>query len=408
MSNTYLLKARKLVTVTDRGTLHDAGMVVENGTISVIAPWQEVAELAESMEVIDCSRYVVTPGLVDCHTHLLEFAPGAVYPITQATHVMGGQALLMQALSCGITALGEQICGYHKYDLSPLDFRNWTKQVPMDVVFSSSTISIGFRQMVHFSAATRSQPIGIEQLTDKSILRFIAEHSEYPGENLFINATPANFTEDFVPCAGEVVYEQHELDDIVRLFHEKGKRIGAHVGGERAISMALDAGIDVLHHAHGISDSLIERAARQNVSVVATPIGGTHLLPNSPDDIVRLMENGVVVAISTDAFLPPHPGAVWLPDACMGKLLGPESLMLSAHPAMKRLHGLGWDENAVLALITRNAAQVMGRDGRYGQLREGMDANFVVASGVPGLEITEPEDVLQVYYQGVRVIDRSR
>ena len=54
--------------------------------------------------------------------------------------------------------------------------------------------------------------------------------------------------------------------------------------------MALDAGFDVLHHAHGITNELLEKASKQRVKVVATPMGGTHLMPNSPEDILKLVK----------------------------------------------------------------------------------------------------------------------
>lgn len=407
MHEPYVIRAGKLVTVTERGTIHDAAMLVEEGKIRGITTWKEAAEFANELKVIDYSQQVLTPSLIDCHTHLLEYAPGAMYPVTQVTHGIGGQSLLLQALSSGITAIGEQICGYHKYNLAMSDIRNWADQVPMDVSFSSSTISVGFRQMAHFSAATQSLPIDKKQLLDEQILQYLIEHSEYPGENLFINATPANFSEEAVPTAGEVIYSQQELNKIVNLFHMGGRLIGAHVGGEQAIRMALDAGIDVLHHAHGITRPLVEQAARQHVSIVATPIGGTHLTPNSPEDILRMMAYDITVAISTDAYLPPHPEAAWIPPECAGKLLGPESLLLTAQPAMKLLYESGWDENAILALITRNPAKIMGKADTYGQLRTGLEANFVIATGVPGLEFIDPTGIRQVYYRGVKVIDRG-
>ncbi|WP_177237879.1 amidohydrolase family protein [Paenibacillus sp. 1_12] len=382
-------------------------MLIENGLIKQILTQQEAQRVSAAIDVVDCSKYVVTPSLIDCHTHLLEFAPASIYGVTKETYGLGGQALLLQALSNGITALGEQICGFPTIDLTLSDIRKWSQSIPMDICFSLSSISIGFNNLLHFSASTRSQSISQERLMEEEILNYLVEHSEYPGENLFINATPANFTEDVVPNAGAVIYKQQELVHIANLFHQAGKKIGAHVGGETAIRMALDADFDVLHHAHGISDQLIEQARQQQVSIVATPIGGTHLVPNSPEEISCIAMKGINIAISTDAYLPIHPNADWIPNGNDGKLLGPESLLLAAHPAMKLLYEKGWDENAVLSLITRNAAQIMGRDGRYGQLSEGMEANFLVSPGLPGLEITNSNELLQVYYKGVKVMDRG-
>jgi imidazolonepropionase-like amidohydrolase len=47
----------------------------------------------------------------------------------------------------------------------------------------------------------------------------------------------------------------------------------AHVAGEEGIEMALNAIVDVLQHAHGITDEQIVRVAKQGVKIVATPMG---------------------------------------------------------------------------------------------------------------------------------------
>lgn len=412
MDAPYLIRAKKLVTVSERGSIADGGMLIAQGRIAKIGAWSEIEELHQGKELplVDCGDRVITPSLVDCHTHLLEFAPASVYPVTEATQGAGGISLLLSALASGITALGEQICGHPNSRCTLRHYRQFAAQVPMDLTFSLSSITIGFARLAHFTAATGSRPVEKEQLLDPHILQTLAADSEYPGENLFLNATPANFTPDQVPRAGEMIYTQAELNRIVDLFHAAGKPIGVHVGGEEGIQQALDAGVDVLHHAHGITERQIAEAAARKVRIVATPLGGTHEPPNSPEQIARLVEAGVPVAISTDAYLPPHPKAFWPPFAKPTKagrsLLGPDVLMAIAQPSMQLLAERGHTESEILSLITRRGAQILGKEHRYGSLREGLEANFLVATGVPGLEIASVEEIGQVYYRGVKVIDR--
>lgn len=407
MSGTYMIRAKKLVTVTEKGSINDGAMLVKNGLIADIGPWEKlrVEHRANGVALLDCRDWVIAPSLADCHTHLLEFAPGSLFPVTEETHGAAGMSLLLKALSCGITALGEQICGHPKCGFDLAFYRRLASFVPIDVCFSLSSISIGFSQLAHFTAATGPHPVERERLAAPEIVHVLAGESEYPGENLFLNATPANFKPEEVPRAGEIIYEQSELTRVVDAFHRSGKSIGVHVGGEEAIRMALAAGVDVLHHAHGITEQQIIEAAQKNIKIVATPLGGTHELPNSPEQISRLVQAGVTTAISTDAYLPPHEQASWLsfPDR---ELKGPETLMAIAQPAMKLLQKQGYGENEILSLITRNPAMVLGKEKRYGSLGKGLEANFLVTAGVPGLEITSEEDIRQVYYRGVKVIDR--
>ncbi|GAA0607754.1 imidazolonepropionase [Virgibacillus siamensis] len=405
MDNVYVIRAGKLVTVSSLGTIYDGAMVVRDGMIEAVGDWDTLHQQFPSLRVMDYSDLVVTPSLVDCHTHLLEFAPGSLYTITAETHFMAGKSLLLHALTSGITALGEQICGHPKSVFSINDYRNAVKDFPMDITFAATSISIGFSELAHFTSITGAKSVSQSDLSNPQLIKDMASRNDYPGENLFVNATPANFTAIDVPRAGEIIYTLDELKEIVGIFHQQGKEIGVHVAGEKAIDMTLDAGVDVLHHAHGITDEQIAKAKSQGSKIVATPMGGTHLEPNSPENIVKLVENNIDVSIATDAYLPPYPEVDWLPFKTQA-LQGPDVFMLIAQPGMKLLQRNGYDENQTLALLTANPASILGKGDQFGKLQIGMDANFLVADGIPGLEITDIESIQRVYFRGKFVVDR--
>ncbi|WP_045516076.1 amidohydrolase family protein [Neobacillus niacini] len=401
-----MIRGKKIVTVSHLGTLENGSMVIENGKIADIGSWERMKEQFPDLDVIDCSSYVITPSLVDCHTHLLEFAPTSLYPVTPDTHFFAGKAILFHALSSGITALGEQICGHPLCDFSKEDYQKCVQDLPLDVSFATTSISIGFENLAHFTSITQSRGVTQYDLSDPVLVQMIALESDYPGENIFINATPANFTEKEVPRAGEIIFTLEELERIVNIYHRLGKRMGAHVAGEEGIKLALDAGVDVLHHAHGITDDQIEKAAKQGVKIVATPMGGTHLQPNSPEEILKFIEKDIPVSISTDSYLPPYQGTSWLPFNDQ-TLKGPDVLMLIANPAMQLLKKHHYNENKILALLTDNPAKLLGKDDVFGRLEVGLEANFLVSEGVPGLEITEINNIKNIFYKGVKVVDRT-
>ncbi|BAQ10694.1 imidazolonepropionase and related amidohydrolases [Bacillus sp. OxB-1] len=406
MNPTYLVTAKKLVTVSPLGTVRDGAMRVRNGKITAIGSAVELAEQYPNDPLLDYQDSVITPSLVDCHTHLLEFAPTMLFPVTPETHFLAGRAILFNALQSGITALGEQVCGHPHCDFAVEDYRHAVADLPLDITFATTSISIGFPELAHYSAITRSKAILKSDLVHPQLITEIAMASEFPGENIFINATPANFTRDKVPRAGEIIYSLEEMQRITSIYHKLGKRIGAHVAGEEGIRRALESGIDVLHHAHGITEDLVEDAVKRRVAVVATPLGGTHLPPNSPQEIVGLAEKGIRVSISTDAYLPPYPGVPWLPYTDQSPR-GPEELMRVAHPAMALLQSRQLDENEILAMLTAHPAEILGKGDRFGKLEPGMDANFLVADGVPGLDITDASQIQAVFFKGRKMIQRT-
>ncbi|MBU5336159.1 amidohydrolase family protein [Intestinibacter bartlettii] len=157
-----------------------------------------------------------------------------------------------------------------------------------------------------------------------------------------------------------------------------------------------------MHHAHDINDAQINMVKNNKASIVATPLGGTHLTPNLPSDILNLVKKGIDVSIATDAYLPPSPYL----NLYENKLYGSEILMFIAKPSMKLLFENGFNENECLALITYNPAKILGLENSIGRLDIGMSADFLVAEGVPGLEITEIEQILGVFVNGQKLIER--
>lgn len=170
--------------------------------------------------------------------------------------------------------------------------------------------------------------------------------------------------------------------------------------------MAIEAGFDVIHHGHEMNNVQIEKVLNKDILIVATPLGGTHLAPNSPIEIVNMVEKGITLGISTDGYLPPSKKAPWL-QFDNNSLKGPESLMLLAHHSMAMLKDLNWDENNILQLITLNPAKILGKEDVFGSLDIGKAANFLVAKGIPGLEITVPEEILKVFFKGEIVINKQ-
>jgi len=45
-------------------------ILVEGGRISQVTPHQKGRDMGKALSVVDCSKYTVTPGLIDCHGHI--------------------------------------------------------------------------------------------------------------------------------------------------------------------------------------------------------------------------------------------------------------------------------------------------------------------------------------------------
>ncbi|MBO1911514.1 amidohydrolase family protein, partial [Microvirga sp. 3-52] len=65
-----------------------------------------------------------------------------------------------------------------------------------------------------------------------------------------------------------------------------------------------------------------------------------------------------------------------------------------------------YNENEILAVLTANPAEILGKEKHFGKIEVGMEANLLVAEGIPGLEITDVEKIKKVFYKGQQVVNR--
>lgn len=403
MSNKHFaIRCKKIITVSKKGTINDGVIIIEDGIIKEIGTYDEIKEKLQDITILNYKDKIITPSLIDCHTHLLEYASRALYPLTKYTYLYGGKSLLLTALINGITAIGEQICGNPICYISIDDYMDVSKDSPIRIKFSLNNITIGTLDFPHYCSASGNIPVEKNYLTNNNILTLLANKNQFPGENVFINASPANLPLSLVPRAGEIVFSKEELQSIVNVYHNNGSLIGAHVAGEEAIQLALDCGVDVLHHAHGITSKQVLKAKEQSVSIVITPLGGSHLSPTVNEDILELANSSINISIATDAYLPPSSNL----DLDIDKLYGPEVLLYISKPILKYLYQKGFDENYCLSLLTANPAKILGLDHIIGKLEVGMEGDFLVCNGIPGLEVDNCEDISCVFIRGKKVISR--
>ncbi|HEY2895691.1 MAG TPA: hypothetical protein VGJ12_01040, partial [Gemmatimonadaceae bacterium] len=68
-------RARKGSEMNDAGILKEAAVAVADGRIAAIGAARDLTHAYAEAEVIDCRRGVLTPGLVDSHTHAVFGSP---------------------------------------------------------------------------------------------------------------------------------------------------------------------------------------------------------------------------------------------------------------------------------------------------------------------------------------------
>ncbi|MGE5578473.1 MAG: amidohydrolase family protein [Bacillota bacterium] len=393
-----VIHARKVVTVSPRGTIRDGAIAVQGSVIAAVGTREEISALYPDAELIYAGA-VLTPGLIDCHAHNLEFGPSTAFGATKEEQWQRASDLIMRAMRGGITSLGEHVLGFFILGRSIEEYKAFRDTLPVRILISAGTCSLGTDPPVYMCSALGGVMAPRGALVDAEALKVMAAQTEFPGEHAMGTFTPANLPPEATPLAGAAFLSPVEVAAMVEAYHAAGKKCGLHTEGSQIVQDFIDAGGDVVHHGHNIAPHLLDVMAEKGIPLVATPVGGTSSRPNSPEEVLDAVKRGVRVSIATDSVLPPHPRASWLPIKG-GRLVYSGDLTAVAHSAMVALVEAGFDEGQALAMITLNPAGILGIEGRAGSLEPGKDADIIACDAIPGLEAYDPENIHLVMSRG--------
>ncbi|HZW58359.1 MAG TPA: amidohydrolase family protein [Nitrososphaerales archaeon] len=384
------------------GIIEGGYLSVSNGRIDSIG---KGGGPTRARRVIDADCSNLFPGFVDCHTHLLEFAPEAIYHAFGKSQELAISAFALQAMSTGVTSIGEHNLGHPVIREYPSFYDMVAKQLPLNVKIARGLAVIGTDPMAVVSPIYPGRTLTLEDINDEMITA-IARLSEFPGENLFLTATVANLPADKAPLSGKVILEGERLAQAIHLFHAAASRVGAHIEGSESMQLFADAGGDVIHHAHGLDEKAIDRISSRKTNLVMTPAAGTGIAPSSPEEVWSAYSHGVEVSLATDCCIPLHPGASWV-DLPPGSWIQPEQFLKVISPAFKRLQRGGVKLGSMLKLITSNPAKIMGIEKEAGTIAVGKRADIVIAKGFPALDFETVDHITHVIKDGQLQVARQ-
>lgn len=391
-----LVNNARIITLQGTGVIERGHILIENGKITSVQ--EGVCTNKDASLIIDAEGMIVMPSLTDCHTHLMEYATLEVHKTLGKAQRMAGIANLLTALTSGITHIGEHHLGHPLLTQEIEVYQTLVEDLPLTVKLCFGTCFLGTDPLSLMSSTRPGQIIKKEDLDRDEYLK-MAACSDFAGENIFLTATVANLPLSAVPRAGEITYSYDELKRIVDLFHSCGKKVGAHIEGDLAALMFLDAGGDIIHHGHNISESTMDAIAEKRIPLVVTPHGGTSAVPTSPQEAFALYSRGVKLAIASDSYLPVHPGAKWI-HLPPGQLVGPRDYLTISSPIMRHFLAQGVPLEEVLTLITSNGREILTDGKDTGTLETGHSADLIIANRIPGLETTSCDCIKCVIKEG--------
>lgn len=378
-SGSYLIKAGKFYDAEKNVFSKDQEIWVEGNTIKAVGSKLTVPK---GTAVIHLPNATVTPGLIDAHTHLLmsqrmeDNLATDVLLYSSEYRVLRAAGYARSYLESGFTAIR--------------DVGNSGQYLDKEV---AAAIRRGFIQgpRMFISGPILSAMDGqFYQLPIREQEKIT--QSEYRVINGVDDAVLAvkehvNNQVDVIKIVafGERMgLTDDEMKAIVKTAHEYGLKVTAHATWDKIITQALAAGVDGIEHAYYISDSTLEKMARQGVYLVPTDpslqgiieteeaqhkkehdtVEIKKMLQPLTDRLTRARQKGVSIVAGSDAYM---------------------ATKSSRGDAAKQTLAAYWEEGMPVANIlqaaTWNAALALGKKNDLGVLRQGAKADIVVFNG---------------------------
>lgn len=289
----------ELRTVTDRGTIKDAAIVVDDGVIAWVGPANEAPEVDSSghrVDVEDLGGRAVLPGWVDSHTHMIfDGDRGAEFEarISGGSYEAGGIAVTMEAT---------RNAGRERLELL------LRQRLTAAAAGGTTTVETKTGYGLDVASELLAASIASQYVED---VTFLGAHLVPPGTD----------AEEYVELVcGEMLDAVAPHVDWIDVFCERGafdeqqsrrvleaglaRGLGVRVHGNQlgdgpGVQMAVDLGAASVDHVNYVDDKDI--AALTGSKTVATVLPACDLSTREPLAPARkLLDSGVTVAIASN------------------------------------------------------------------------------------------------------------
>ena len=362
----------QLLTMTDGGlgVIQNAVIVVDKGIIIDVGNF-DIQRQYDPKETINAEAKVVTPGLIDCHTHLIfggsrenEMVQrlagesylailksgGGIISTVKSTQNASKEALLSDgkkwldiALRYGITAL-EIKSGYG------LDDENELKQLEVIAELKnngSQTIIPTF--LAHAFPTRCDTPLLKQQYIDALRAKMLPNFKKY-----------ADFVDIFIE---DGVFSAEQADLILSAAKQLGYKLKMHVNQINSIGgieLAVKHQVLSVDHLDTVREEEIALLSKINTTAVLLPGASYFLNCTSVSDVANLSKYKIPMAIATN----------FNPGSCPS---------LNIHLMMSlAVHRFGMTPEQAWQGVTLNAARALGLEQELGSIVVGKKAHIVI------------------------------
>jgi imidazolonepropionase len=361
----------------------DGAVAIDKGRIVDVGPTRVLRRRHRARKTLDARGKLVTPGLVDCHSHLV-FAGSRHVEYEQ---LVTGEAIPGKRLEGGIRYTVARTRAATVAGLAAQARRD------LDLMLAHGTTTVEVKTGYGLDRDTELRMLrvihGLRRHTVDVVATYLGAHvlpAEYAGRRdayvqLVIDTLPAarKWAEYCDVWCDTIAFTAAETERIASAARALGFRLRFHadqVGDARGAELAARLGASSADHLDNVSGAGIDALAASGVVGVLLPGVTYHMMEMTPKVehgvlvpaakafwpalVRRMIERGMRLALSADY----NPGT------------SPTVSMQSVMQLAARLYRLGYAE--IWHMVTINAAHALDRAADRGSLEAGKRADVVV------------------------------
>lgn len=191
------------------------------------------------------------------------------------------------------------------------------------------------------------------------------------------------------------------LRDIVKYAHKYGKKVAVHAVTVQDVEKAVKARADILIHVplkEVVPNDIVSKIKEQNIAVIPTLIMMKKFsnqwifgykkedYHNAEMSVQRYYENNIPILVGTDANI-----GIFTPKVRFGK---------GVHQEMELLIDAGIKPIDVLKGATSEVSKAFNTPN-YGYIKENCKADFIIVNGKPDININDLKNISKVYIDGI-------
>lgn len=407
------IRTDRLIEVGSGNVIANAVVLIEGERIKAVG---SKIDIPKGAQTIDLGNVTILPGLIDCHTHLLQSYYNEVGDgqniVTTTTLGTPTRALLgafnaRGMLEAGFTAVrdvGNSGAGGDVALRNAIE-AGWVPG-PRMAVSTRALAPVG-GQFDGYPLSPETRDVIVNQ--EYRVVTGTVEATRAVREAMYEGADLIKV----IVGVGPNTLSLEEMNTIVTEAHRGGKRVAAHAVDDAQARIAAEAGVDSIEHGYGASEDVLKLMASKKIFLVPTDgtvdtyIHRTDMKPdayqqleaiikkypitNNTKRLQRAMKLGVPIAAGSDYYY------LGPPDKTRGQ---------TAKWVLHAYADEGMAPIDVIRAATINAARLLGWQDRVGSIEADKLADLIAVEGDPSKDITALDRVDFVMKGGEIVLNR--